>query len=84
MSRDLRLAKIYFSTFEGKSQAKTAEEGFMSARGFLKRLLARELGLRYMPDLRFYYDETFDYGSKIDKVLASVIKKDESDNRTIE
>jgi ribosome-binding factor A len=84
MSRDLRLAKVYFSTYEGKRHAKAAEEGFMSARGFLKRMLAQELGLRYMPDLRFYYDETFDYGSKIDKVLASVIKDDGSDNRTVE
>ena len=58
-----------------------AAEGFQSALGFIKRRLARDLGLRYMPDLKFFYDESFDYGSHIDKILKS-IKSDHGSNHT--
>jgi ribosome-binding factor A len=82
MSPDLRLAYIYFitskdSTSNSKKSREEAIKGFNSALGFLKRSLARQLGLRYMPNLKFYYDESFDYGSRIDSVLES-IKKEES------
>ena len=45
---------------------------FWRALGFFKRTLASQLGLRYMPDIKFYYDESFDYGSHIDKLLNHI------------
>jgi ribosome-binding factor A len=69
MSRDLRIARIYFTTSGSNKSVEEVKEGFKSALGYVKLTLARQLGLRYMPDLRFYYDTSFDYGSKIDKVL---------------
>ncbi len=71
MSPDLKSARIYFST-SGKKSREEASEGFKSALGYIKRTLARELELRYMPELQFFYDESFDYGSHIDNVLKSV------------
>jgi len=81
MSRDLRIARVYFTTSGGPKNKDKAEEGFKSAIGYAKRSLARELGLRYTPDLRFSYDESFDYGSHIDKVLKT-IKTDNGSNNT--
>ena len=72
MTTDLKIAKIYFSTPKGESDAKRVSEGFKSSRGYIKRILASQLGLRYMPDLQFYYDESFDYGAQIEKLLKSV------------
>jgi len=82
MSRDLRIARIYFVTSGNKKNIEEALEGFKSAIGYVKRTLARQLGLRYMPDLKFFYDESFDYGSHIDKVLKAV-KADNGPNNTI-
>lgn len=74
MSRDLRKARIYFA-ISGTASAKTdAALGFRSAMGYIKRTLAHQLELRYMPDLMFLYDESFDYGSRIDEVLESIKK----------
>ena len=74
MSRDLRKARVYFA-ISGTAAAKGgAVKGFESAMGYIKRTLARQLGLRYMPELTFFYDESFDYGSRIDEVLESVKK----------
>ena len=84
MSKDLRFAYIYFSVSgadsDKKEMSQEAERGFKSALGFIKRTLAGQLGLRYMPDLRFHYDESFDYGDRIDSVLKNI--KNGSDSRS--
>ncbi|MFC1489189.1 30S ribosome-binding factor RbfA [Thermodesulfobacteriota bacterium] len=72
MSRDLRMARIYYTTSRGGKTTAEVTEGFKSALGYVKRQLSRELGLRYMPDLKFLYDESFDYGSHIDEILKTI------------
>lgn len=72
MARDLKLARIYFITSGGKENMEAAVEGFKSAFGYVKRKLAAQLGLRYMPELRFFYDESFEYGEHIDKILDRI------------
>jgi ribosome-binding factor A len=84
MSPDLKLAKIYYTLTDSDSARDDAQTGFNSASGFIKRTLARELGLRYMPDLKFYYDDSFDYGAKIDNLLKSLNKEDEADSQSFE
>ncbi len=80
VSADLRNAKIYFAApaeKEGPPQA--ALKGFERARGFVKRELAQRLGLRYMPDLQFYYDDTIDRGARIEELIRMVKKNDAAD-----
>lgn len=72
MTRDLKIARIYFVVPGGDQKAAAAAEGFQSAAGYLKRALSSRLDLRYMPKLEFYYDDSFDYGSKIEKLLKSI------------
>ena len=84
MSRDLRIARIYFVASGNKKSMEDAVEGFKSALGYVKRTLARQLGLRYMPELKFFYDESFDYGSQIDKVLKAVKADNEPNNSLFE
>lgn len=72
MSPDLKLARIYYTIGGDEKKKEEAAEGFGHATGFVKRILARELGLRYMPELRFYYDDSFDYSTHIDKLLKSI------------
>ena len=82
MSRDLKLARIYFSIFGDSIKREAAAKGFKSARGFIKRSLARKLSLRYMPDLIFFYDESFDYGSHIDELLKRITTENGRDNQS--
>ena len=79
MSADLRLARIYFAIYGDDKKSEDAAKGFESARGFIKRILAPKLGLRYMPDLKFFYDDSLDYGSHIDQLLEK-IKTDNGPN----
>ena len=72
MSPDLKLARIYFTIYGDSKKSEDAASGFESARGFIKRNLARRLGLRYMPDLKFFYDDSFDYSMHIDQLLEKI------------
>jgi ribosome-binding factor A len=78
VSRDLRIAKIYFITAGNASQRQAALDGFKQAHGFVKRELAQRLTLRYMPDLTFFYDESIDYGEHIEHLLKVVKQDDET------
>ena len=84
VSPDLRLAKIYFATSGEAQQIKRAEEGFEKARPFIKRLLGEALGLRYMPDIRFYYDDSLDYGARMEALFQSISEQDGHRHRTID
>lgn len=79
MSADLKSARVYYAIYGDNNKSQAAAKGFESARGFIKRILAPKLGLRYMPDLKFFYDDSFDYGSHIDQLLEK-IKADNGPN----
>jgi ribosome-binding factor A len=72
VTKDLRLARIYFATAGGPAGSADVAQGFRSATGFIKRRLGPQLGLRYMPELEFYYDESFDHGARIDQLLKTI------------
>lgn len=72
MSADLKSARIYFAPSGPQGDKDRAAEGLKSALGFVKRTLARELGLRYMPEIQFFYDDSFDYAGRIDRVLETI------------
>ncbi len=45
---DLRYAKVYYH-----SENEEAEKGLESAKGFLRSIIARELNIRFTPELSF-------------------------------
>ncbi len=81
MSRDLKSARIYFSTTGSQYNQDEIAKGLDRAKGYIKRSLARELGLRYMPQIKFFYDDSFDYGSHIDQLFRMLKKNDGPDNQ---
>jgi len=78
VSSDLKTAKIYYTAPSGDKNRESVAAGFRDASGYMKRALAQEINLRYMPALQFHLDESFDYGSRIDNLIKS-LKTDESD-----
>jgi ribosome-binding factor A len=84
ISSDLRMARIYFTTSGSQKSIEEATEGFKSALGYVKRTLASQLGLRYMPDLKFFHDQSFNYGSHIDKIVKVINTENEQNNNSIE
>ncbi len=79
VSVDLKNARIFFCVLDS-SRKDDALDGLKSAAGFLRRELKKELSLRAVPSLYFSYDESFDYGSKIDGILETIGKHENQDN----
>ncbi len=72
VTNDLKLATVFFSALGRKEKEAGALRAFQSAAGLVKKKLGRELRIRYVPDLLFKVDPSFEYGSKIDRLLRDV------------
>ncbi|MBW1616219.1 MAG: 30S ribosome-binding factor RbfA [Deltaproteobacteria bacterium] len=81
MTTDLKIAKIYFVT-PANVKKNDAIKAFKKASGFIKHNLAKHLETRYMPELRFYYDETFEYSGHIEKILKDIKSETDKNNDT--
>ncbi|WP_300457748.1 30S ribosome-binding factor RbfA [Desulfobacula sp.] len=71
LSPDLRIAQVYFAVYGDDKRIKDALEGFKRSKGFIKKRIAPELGLKFMPDLRFVHDDTFDKAARMDALIKS-------------
>lgn len=78
VTRDLSLARVYFTVAEEKTERKEAERGLKSVAPFLRRELGKIMRLRFVPEIRFVYDSSIGYGMKIDDLLRQV--KSDLDN----
>ena len=72
LSDDLRMAKIYFSVFGDKTQKENSLKGLERARPFIQGELGSRVRLRYLPILTFYLDESWTYGTNIDRILHNL------------
>jgi ribosome-binding factor A len=69
---DLRSAKIFFVEMGKDVCDPETQKGLEQARGFIKRELGKKLRLRHVPDIFFIPDESFAYGSRVDRLLAEI------------
>lgn len=79
MTPDLKMARIYYTATGQETKPDDIRAGLESAGGYFKRSLARQLDLRYVPELHFHHDDSFEYGDRIDRLLKSVQNEDETD-----
>jgi ribosome-binding factor A len=78
LSDDLRSARVYFSVAEGEEHKINALAGFKSASGYFRRKLGNCLELRYVPELRFLYDESFERATKVDRLLKTIREEEKT------
>ena len=81
VSRDLSLAKVYFTVTDEQTERKDAERGLKSVAPYVRRQLGQLMRMRFIPEIRFEYDSSISYGQKIDDLLRQV-KGDLSDDST--
>jgi ribosome-binding factor A len=78
ISPDLKLARIYFSRFGSTEDLNKVMEGLQSSAGFLRRELGQRMKLRYVPELVFIHDTSFEYGDRIESLLKDIFPTKES------
>ncbi len=70
VTNDLSYAKVYFTTLE--EDKKRVADTLNKASGFIKSCLCERIEIRKMPEIIFVYDESIDYGEKIDKIIERI------------
>lgn len=71
VSADLRLADVFVIPLGGGDGA-VILDALARARPFLRREIARSVRLKFVPELRFHEDQTFDAARRIEELLHPV------------
>lgn len=69
MSRDLSIAKVYFSMLNPDDDPGPALKGLERASGFLRGKLGQALTIRHVPELRFLHDDSIAHGIEISRLI---------------
>ena len=81
LTDDLHLATIFFTVIGTEEEKRASEQGLNSAKGFIRKEMGKSLHMRYLPDLIFRYDESVEYGSRIETILKELSAKEMDDDR---
>ncbi|MCS7053336.1 MAG: 30S ribosome-binding factor RbfA [Ignavibacterium sp.] len=81
VSPDLRIASVYFSVFE-KEKREIVLERIKQKAGFIRTELAQRINLRFVPELRFFIDDTLDYVEKIEGLIKKIHEDDKQKNES--
>lgn len=82
LSKDLKNARVFFTTLKEGEALKDALEGLRHAAGFVQRKVGGRMQLRYTPHITFAYDSSFETGAHMDKILREIeggLEHDEPD-----
>ncbi len=75
LTDDLQLARVYVRLEVGGEDERArrgAIKALEAAAGRLRREVGQALGLRYVPDLRFRYDEAPDAVNRVEELLREI------------
>ena len=81
VSRDLRVAKIYYSVMGSEEEIAKTKQAVKRGAGFVRHELAGRLSLRYTPELVFIYDNSIEHGIRISRIINEEIKKQGSEHK---
>lgn len=72
VTNDLSYAYVYVSVFGSDEDRESAVDGLKSAKGFIKKEIAREVRLRIMPELIFKKDDSIERSIEMSKLIDEV------------
>ena len=81
VSPDLKTAKIYLSILE-KEKRELVLDKLDAKKGYTRTELAHRIRIKFIPELKFFLDDTLDYVEKIEGLIKKIHEDD--DNKTNE
>jgi len=77
LSRDLSVARVYFSLLNPEESPEAAMEGLRKASGFLRAKLGSAIKVRHVPELRFVHDDSAAQSDKISQLIDRALHPDD-------
>ena len=78
ITNDLSFCKVYFTVL-GKDKSETLKgiiKGLNNAASFILGEISKRIEIRHTPELRFVFDESIEYGEKIEKIISDINKEE--------
>ena len=69
MTEDLKHAKVYYSIYGSDEEKEKTAHALKRSKGYIKFLLGERLKLRYMPEIVFVVDDSYERMARIDAIL---------------
>jgi len=76
VSGDLQIAKVYISVLGDEKKREETLKGLAKAKGYIRSEIGNRIRLRKTPELHFEFDESVDYGNRIESLIAELNTKD--------
>ena len=74
ITNDLSFCKVYFTVL-GKDKTEILKE-LNNAASFIRGEISKRVEIRHTPELKFIFDESIEYGEKIEKIINEINKED--------
>ena len=84
VSKDLQQAIIYFGIMGDQKKLEKAQQALNSASSFIRAILKTRVSMRYIPFLKFIYDETIDQADRIETILKTIERQDKEKQKAPE
>ncbi|MGJ7921019.1 30S ribosome-binding factor RbfA [Neobacillus sp. LXY-4] len=76
VSGDLQQAKVFISVLGDEAQRENTLKGLAKAKGFIRTEIGQRIRLRKTPEIIFEFDESIDYGNRIETLLHEIHAED--------
>lgn len=71
VTNDLSFAKVYYTVLD-QSRIKETDKALKNASGYIRHLLHDRVDIRHIPELTFVFDESIEYGKKIESIIDEI------------
>ncbi|WP_026674241.1 30S ribosome-binding factor RbfA [Alkalihalobacterium bogoriense] len=72
---DLQQAKVYITVLGSEEEKADTLKGLSKASGFIRSEIGKRIRLRKTPEITFTFDESIEYGNRIEALLADLNKE---------
>ncbi len=73
---DLKRALVYYTVLGEEGDRKATRAALRSASGHLKRVIGREVRLKFLPELDFREDQSVESADRVEKLLMKLKEED--------
>ncbi len=76
---DLKSARVHYSVLGGDEERLAVRDALRRSKGFIRKELGRSLQLRCSPEVAFIYDNSFEKGERINRLLREILTEGEGE-----
>jgi ribosome-binding factor A len=71
LNDDLSHAKVYFTILD-RSKTKEIAKALNNAHGFFRSKIGERIDVKYVPQIKFYFDETQENADKLEQIFREI------------